>query len=255
MKCQKVSVFNIQHYSLHDGPGIRTTIFLKGCPLRCRWCCNPESQEFAKDPDRIENIKTMSIDEMIREVEKDEVFYRYGGGGLTVSGGEPLAQGAFLVKLLKEAKKHYLSTAIETSGYGDRELLLEAAGYLDTVYYDVKCLNGQKHMEWTGVSNDIILENLKALVKGYGTQTNIIVRTPVIPGFNDDEQEIRQIKQYLTAIGQESYELLRYHKFGKGKYEQLGREYPMGDAALEDAKWNLLCQIVREDDAVEKEGV
>lgn len=255
MNGKKARVFNIQHYSLHDGPGIRTTVFLKGCPLRCRWCCNPESQELEKDADRIENLKTMSVAEIIREVEKDEVFYRHGGGGLTVSGGEPLAQGAFLVELLKEAKKRYLSTAIETSGCADREVLLEAARYLDTVYYDVKCLNEQKHLEWTGVSNGVILENLEALVKNYGTKIHIIVRTPIIPGFNDDEQEIRKIRQYLTSIGQENYELLRYHKFGKGKYEKLGREYPMGDAVLEDEKWNLLWQIVCEHETIGKEGV
>lgn len=246
MNREKTKVFNIQHYSLHDGPGIRTTVFLKGCPLRCRWCCNPESQEFEKDVDQIEQLKTMSIDEIIREVEKDEVFYRYGGGGLTISGGEPLAQGTFLIELLKEARKHYLSTAIETSGYGQKDILLEAAEYLDTVYFDVKSLNTEKHLEWTGVSNDIILDNLQDLVKTYGPKLNIIVRTPVIPGFNDSEEDIKKIKHFLTSIGQKNYELLRYHKYGRGKYEKLGREYLMGEEMLEDTKWNLLQKIVCE---------
>lgn len=246
MNCEKATVFNIQHYSLHDGPGIRTTVFLKGCPLRCRWCCNPESQGGGEAAGAAENVREMSVDEILREVEKDEAFYRYGGGGLTVSGGEPLVWGTFLVELLRGAKRHYLSTAIETSGCGDTEILLEAAEYLDTVYYDIKSLNEQKHLEWTGVSNDIIRKNLEALVKGYGTRADVIVRTPVIPGFNDSEQEIREIRNYLASIGQENYELLKYHKFGKGKYEKLGREYLMGETVLAEEKWNRLLQVACE---------
>ena len=128
-------VSNIQHYSLQDGPGIRTTVFLKGCPLRCRWCCNPETQNAQPEFMKLEKIgRWMSTDEILQEVEKDEVFFRRGGCGLTVSGGEPLFQGGFTLALLTEAKRRHLKTAIETSGYGEQELVLRIAEKLDMIY-------------------------------------------------------------------------------------------------------------------------
>lgn len=220
-----LNVFNIQHYSLQDGPGIRTTVFLKGCPLRCRWCCNPESQN--PEPERMGDEivgKRMTIDEILKEVEKDEVFYHYGEGGMTISGGEPLMQGQATIELLKEAKNCYISTAIETCGMAPEKILLEAAKYLNMIYFDIKSLNTAKHREWTGVSSGKIIDNLRILRKTY-PEKNIIVRTPVIPGFNDTEEELRQIREFLESIGQKEYELLPYHEFGKVKYEKLGREY------------------------------
>lgn len=220
-----LNVFNIQHYSLQDGPGIRTTVFLKGCPLRCRWCCNPESQN--PEPEQMGDEivgKRMTIDEILREVEKDEVFYRHGEGGMTISGGEPLMQGQATIELLKEAKNRYISTAIETCGMAPEKILLEAARYLNTIYFDIKSLNIAKHREWTGVSSEKIVDNLRILRKTY-PEKNIIVRTPVIPGFNNTEEELGQIREFLESIGQKEYELLPYHEFGKVKYEKLGREY------------------------------
>lgn len=244
MEQVKAWIFNIQHYSLWDGPGIRTTVFLKGCPLRCRWCCNPESQEAgAAEGEKIEFLREMTIEEVLTEVEKDEIFYRHGAGGMTVSGGEPLAQGEFTVPLLKEAKRHYLTTAIETSGFVSSEVLLEAAQYLDTIFFDIKCIDNAKHKQWTGVSNDRILDNLKKLVEKPGTTAEIVVRTPVIPGFNDTKEDIAAILGFLDSIGQKRYELLRYHRYGKGKYEKLGRTYPMGDVALSEEKWQELSKM------------
>lgn len=242
---EKLNVFNIQHYSLQDGPGIRTTVFLKGCPLRCRWCCNPESQnrESEKMGDEVAG-RIMTVSEILSEVEKDEVFFRQGQGGMTVSGGEPLMHGEALVQLLKEAQAHYLLTAMETSMYGDAKILIEAASYLDHLYVDIKSMDPHKHQEWTGVDNRIILEHFRLLKKTY-KNLHIIVRTPVIPGFNDDVESITKICEFLQENGQKYYELLPYHRFGKSKYEKLGRAYDMGDASLEEANFEALKKVVK----------
>ncbi|MCH3972222.1 MAG: glycyl-radical enzyme activating protein [Oscillospiraceae bacterium] len=242
---ERACVFNIQHYSLQDGPGIRTTVFFKGCPLHCRWCCNPESQRTEAEPFGEETAgRMMSVDEILAEVEKDEPFYRHGDGGLTVSGGEPLLQGAFLVALLKKAKEHYLTTAIETSGCAPQSILLAAAEYLDTIYFDVKSLNTEKHREWIGRSSEQILENLKALLAAF-PEKDVRVRTPVIPGFNDTERDIRNICEFLKLLPPLHYELLPYHSYGKSKYSKLHRAYEMGDAVLDQENFKKLQKIVR----------
>lgn len=266
-------IFNIQPYSLHDGPGIRTIVFLKGCPLRCRWCSNPESQ--LKTPqvylDRTKCIresgcnlcdqscpagalhdgilehslcdhcgkcagicpsqalgvygKWVEADEVIDLIEKDSVFYAHGKGGLTLSGGEPFAQAEFALELLKEAKKRRIHTAVETCGSCSREVLREAAGYLDYILYDVKCMDPKKHETFTGLGNTEILSNLEMLFCEYeGVHKHI--RTPVIPGFNDTEEEIRSIRSFLDGRSNCTYELLPYHRFGERKYELLGRRLP-----------------------------
>lgn len=246
MRQERAIVFNIQHYSLQDGPGIRTTVFFKGCPLRCKWCCNPESQSTAAQQMGKETVgDLMTVDEIISEIEKDEIFYRHGRGGMTISGGEPLAQGEFAVELLRTAKQRYVSTAIETSGYVSQEVLLNAAKYLDTVYMDIKSLDDEKHKKWTGVSNKIIIENFKALREAY-PELDIIARTPVIPEFNDTEEDIREICRFLKSTGQKKYELLAYHRFGKSKYEKLGIPYPMGEVQLEADRIKHLKEVVQE---------
>lgn len=278
-------VFNIQHYSLHDGPGIRTIIFLKGCPLRCKWCCNPESQSYEPEISYVDNKcigylecgyckdtfpegtisfaengkavikheecsqypdfaeccpsraikvegKKYTINELLDIVEKDAVFYGHGDGGLTVSGGEPLTHKKFLLELLKEAKKRRINTAIETCGYADYETLFEVAKYLDTILFDIKSLNREKHKEYTGHENSIILNNFTQLCKDYPNLPKI-VRTPVIPGFNDSLEDIEAILGFLKRFSNISYEPLPYHSFGKGKYKALGRKYDMGDVKLD----------------------
>lgn len=242
---EKAIVFNIQHYSLQDGPGIRTTVFFKGCPLRCRWCCNPESQNGEQEMMQEKNVGTlMTVDEIIREVEKDEVFYRHGEGGMTVSGGEPLMQQDFLISLLKEAKKRHLKTAIETSGYGKKEILLEAAKYIDTFFFDIKSLDEKKHKEWTGKSNRLILENFKLLKEKYPDK-KVTVRTPVIPGFNDTKEDIEKILSFLEPYNNTDYELLPYHYYGREKYKNLGRAYDMGDAVLDQETFEELKQMLK----------
>lgn len=239
-------ISNIQHYSLQDGPGIRTTVFLKGCPLRCRWCCNPETQNAEPETMRDATVGVrMTVAEVLREVEKDEVFYRHGGGGLTVSGGEPLLQGAFTLALLKEAKRRHLTTAMETSAFGDGALFEALAALLDTLYVDVKSLDTEKHRQWTGVGNETILENIRR-VAGTERHGRLILRTPVIPGFNDTPEEIAAICRFVSACpGVSHYELLPYHRLGRDKYFGLGRAYPMGDNKLENGRIEDLRGIVK----------
>ena len=164
---------------------------------------------------------------------------------MTVSGGEPLIHGKFTIDLLREAKRHYLSTAIETCGCVEKDVLLEAAQYLNVIYYDIKSLDEDKHESWTGMTNKNITDNLRAVKRKF-PKLDIIVRTPVIPGFNDNEADIRKICEFLKQIGQKKYELLEYHRFGKSKYEKLGRDYPMKDAALEDGIMEKLRSVAGE---------
>ncbi len=273
---EKILIFNIQKYSLHDGSGIRTVVFMKGCPLRCRWCCNPESQlcrrevmyrkskcigkdkcglcekaapagcisfdengianlDFKKaegNPDWTEICPTkaliaegreISIREVLDIVEKDSAFYKSGNGGLTVSGGEPLMQENTLL-LLKCAKERYLSTAIETCGCVPTDRLLEAANYLDEIFFDIKSVNDTKHKEYTGSENLLIRENLKTLRMNFPDK-KITVRTPVIPGFNDSEDELSVIETFLSNLPGITWEKLPYHTYGVSKYAMLGREY------------------------------
>ena len=286
---EKNLVFNIQHYSLHDGPGIRTIVFLKGCPLRCRWCCNPESQSYSAEfmytadrcigsecglcekicPKKAAKVKDKAIfdfalcagctkcagicpskavklqgeeytvKELVDIVERDSVFFARGEGGLTVSGGEPLTHGEFLLELLAEAKKRRISTAIETCGYADYENLYNAAKYLDYILFDIKSMNDEKHIEFTGKSNKRILDNFSRLCKDYPDLPKK-VRTPVIPGFNADKADIRAIREFVSGYENVSYEPLKYHSFGSGKYKALGREYPMGDIQLSEEEFKNL---------------
>jgi pyruvate formate lyase activating enzyme len=290
-------VFNIQKYSVHDGPGIRTVVFLKGCPLRCSWCSNPESQK--AQPQLIYNrnkcltlehcvrclevctagaIKSgeenrvridretctecllcakacpslalnvygeaMTVAQVIEKVEEDSAFYSRSGGGLTVGGGEPMHQAEFAVSLLKEAKRRRINAAMETCGFCRWEDLREACGFLDTLLYDVKSMDPEKHRAFTGVSNDLILENLKRVRDAF-PDLPVWVRTPIIPGFNDDQEDIRPILQHIQSMPNTCFEALDYHRMGKPKYEYLGIEFPMGDRTLDEEKARQIRHLIR----------
>ncbi len=294
-KDQTGVVFNIQHFSVHDGPGIRTIVFLKGCPLRCRWCCNPESQDprpevtfdpkkcigtaecglclqcpqgavtadetgitginrelcdncgecAAKCPSRaLEMIGSrMSVKEVLEAVEKDFCFYSRSGGGLTLSGGEPFFQGEFAVELLKNAKFNGMDTAVETCGHVPWEVLEKALPYVNAMMFDIKCIDPAKHEDLTGVSNRLILDNFARICRHF-PRLSKTVRTPIIPGLNDDPEDIRKIVDFIRPFSGLKFELLPYHRFGEPKYTFLGKTYPLpGVSAPEEARMQRLRNI------------
>ena len=223
-------IFNIQRFSLHDGPGVRTIVFLKGCPMRCAWCCNPESQSYDFEQINtagvIKNVgEDRTVGEIIEEVERDRVYYRRsGGGGLTLSGGECLMQPDFSEALLRCASEKGISTAIETCGFATPENIKRILPYVDTVMMDIKHMSGEKHKEFTTQDNSLILENAKMVAR---EAKRMIVRVPVIPTFNDTEEEIRDIAKFAYDIGVREIHLLPYHRIGSDKYAGLGRKYKM----------------------------
>lgn len=229
----KGRIFDIQRYSIHDGPGIRTIVFLKGCVLRCRWCCNPESQRYDIETMMVQGKpKTIGRDVTVREVmetvEKDRQYYRRSGGGLTLSGGESLCQPDFARDLLRAAKESGIGTAMESMGCASYEVIESILPYLDVYLMDIKHINPQKHKEFTGKSNELMLENAKKIAQS--GMTNLVIRVPVIPGFNDTVHEIQEIAKFADALpGVNKIHLLPYHRLGQDKYEGLGREYLMGD--------------------------
>lgn len=286
-------IFNIQKYSVHDGPGIRTLVFFKGCPLRCEWCSNPESQSFEpqiaynenkcltfakcmrcaevctagalsiREDDKIRIDygvccggcqdcaaqcpsgalqvfgEKQSVDDVLKVVEQDAIFYARSGGGMTVSGGEPLAQPAFLHALLREARRRRIKTAIETSGYAPYEALSEACKSLNSVMYDIKHMDPEMHKKHTGVSNERILENFDKMCAEF-PDLPILARTPVVPGFNDNEEAIRAIAEFVKGRPNVKYEMLPYHRLGTQKYQQIGKVNPMGDVTLSDETFSAL---------------
>lgn len=284
------TVFDIQRWSLHDGPGIRTNVFLKGCPLRCIWCSNPESQEvhpevaffadkciscgrcvsncpygavnlgggkhtinynlcwshcyykkgtetypcttkcYAKAMEQLG--KAYTVEDVIAEVMRDALIYEQSGGGVTITGGEPTSQPDFLRALLQSCKENGLHTVMETCAYVGWGVFEKVLPSVDFVFVDIKLCNPQKHEQYTGVDNALILQNCIALNK-YAAEhaMQLVVRTPVIPGINDSEAEIVSIaefiKENMPAVN--IYELLPYHRLGRGKYQNIGKEYSLLD--------------------------
>jgi pyruvate formate lyase activating enzyme len=267
-------VFDIKRYAIHDGPGIRTTVFLKGCPLRCEWCQNPEGRDPAPqisllpgrcircgscieacpnvgaeahsparevDPTRCIRCgacvdacpsgarallgKTLSVPELIAEIEKDRLFYEQSGGGVTFSGGEPLMQAEFLLGCLKACRQREYHTAVDTCGYAPAETLLALAAYTDLFLYDLKVMDGARHEKSLGVSNTLILDNLRQLdARG----CRVWIRVPLIPGLNDDDENLTAMADLVRTLnGPPPVHLLPYHRIGSDKYDRLGIPYPM----------------------------
>lgn len=243
-------IFDIQHFSIHDGPGIRTTVFFKGCNLRCQWCHNPESQSGEKETLFYQNkcigcgrckkitkedayffcyhdAKVISgydytVDEILREILKDKFFYKTSGGGVTFSGGECMLQLDFLVEILKVCKENGIHTAVDTAGCVPYERFEKILPYTDLFLYDIKCFDNEKHRQYTGVGNELILENLKKLLK---TNKSVWVRIPIIPTVNDTEEELQSMEGYISSCGKpEKIELLPYHAMGEHKYAAIGKK-------------------------------
>ena len=229
----KGRIFDIQRYSIHDGQGIRTIVFLKGCVLRCKWCCNPESQEYEIQTMLVDGKsktigRDVTVEEVMEIVEKDRSYYRRSGGGLTLSGGESLCQPQFARALLATAKSKGINTAMESMGCAPYEVIESILPYLDTYLMDIKHINPEKHKEFTGKSNELMLENARRIAAS--GKTRLVIRVPVIPTFNDTPEEIAAIAQFADKLpGVDRLHLLPYHRLGQDKYDGLGREYFMKD--------------------------
>jgi pyruvate formate lyase activating enzyme len=269
---QEGIVFDIQRYSIHDGPGIRTIVFLKGCPLACRWCSNPESQDpqpaimYLKsscvrcgrclsacsrgalsfdNPGFVDRSRctacgacakvclagaltlkgrAMTVWQVMQELQKDATNYRRSGGGVTLSGGEPLVQSEFALELLKACKNKGWSTAMETTGFAPKEVVERVMPFVDHALVDLKTINPAVHLEQTGQPNRPLLENAIRI----STLTATVVRVPVISGVNADRASIEAIGTFAKMMnGVDTIHLLPYHSYGENKYALLGRSYPM----------------------------
>jgi pyruvate formate lyase activating enzyme len=268
-------VLRIERFAIHDGPGIRTTVFLKGCPLRCAWCHSPESQqlqpEFMPRPERCLRCmacngacphhavrpaaeggpitpeacdacgacadacptgardlagRTMSVDALMAEIERDRIFYDESDGGVTFSGGEPLMQPAFLREIVAMCRASAVHVAVDTCGHADTGALLDVARDADLFLFDLKMMDEERHKAYTGASNVRILQNLERLA---AVHENVLVRFPLIPGVNDDDENVVGIGAFLRSIRLTRIDVLPYHRAGTAKYERLQRPYQLPD--------------------------
>lgn len=269
-----LQVFDLQRFALHDGPGIRTTIFVKGCPLDCLWCHNPESKKFQTQlgclykncilcgrcaevcPENAHRIdrnghhidygrctgcgkctdacyqkalklygRKYDIEELLRIAIKDRDFYERSGGGITVSGGEPMSQFQNVKKLMRRAKEEGLHTCLDTCGYAKKEQYAEIMEYVDIFLYDYKITSPKKHIKYTGVDNAVIKDNLKFLCENGRT---VFLRCPVIPGINDEEEHFQAIAELSVRFANiRQVHIMAYHDMAKSKASQIGADYPL----------------------------
>lgn len=221
-------IFDIKKYAIHDGPGIRTTVFFKGCPMQCWWCHNPESREL--DPQKTADStigKELSAAEVMDEIKKDLVFYDESGGGVTFSGGEPLMQPEFLCTLLETCHQAGIHTAVDTCGYTDKNSVESILPYSDLFLFDLKLMDNQSHQKYTGVSNQKVNDNLRLILNA---EKEVHIRIPVIPTITDTQINIDNSIKFLQSLsGIGIISLLPYHKIGAHKYERLGMTFKAQD--------------------------
>jgi len=234
-------IFDLKKFAIHDGPGIRTTVFMKGCLLGCWWCHNPEGRKFEQEKILLKNRlskeeffgREITTDELMAEIKKDTVFYEQSGGGVTFSGGEPMHQIEFLEKMLRLCKKNNISTAIDTSGYVPYEYFERIYDLVDFFLYDLKIMDDILHQKYTTVSNKLILENLNRLTE---MGNKIVIRIPIIPGITDSEKNLDAVADYLTPLKNiTDICLLPYNKLGEDKRERFGIENNLGKLAVGEA--------------------
>ena len=297
-------IFDIKKYSINDGPGIRTTVFLKGCPLDCWWCHNPESKSLrpelmyranrctlcaecvptcplnaieihphtwplslrergspqhggggegafaTTDRTKCDNCglcaevcyngarellgREMTVAQVMKDIERDVPFFDQSKGGVTFSGGEPLMQRRFLAEILRACREHDIHTVLDTSGYATWEALDSIRGDVNLFLYDLKMMDNERHLQYTGVSNELILDNLRRLNEA---GADCLVRIPLIPGVNDDEENLRQSGKFLSALNRlPDVELMGYHEIARGKYAALGMEYRLAETKTPSAE-------------------
>ncbi|MBO4862131.1 MAG: glycyl-radical enzyme activating protein [Firmicutes bacterium] len=272
MSAIKGQIFNIQHFSTEDGPGVRTTVFLKGCPLRCLWCANPESQKAVRQlanrsalcikcgccikncPNEALSVKDgaisidrgkcvscgtcvnvcpsramffygeeKTVDQVFEEVMRDKGFYESSGGGVTCSGGECMMQADFVGELFRRCKERGIHTTLDTCGHFPSEGLEKVLPHTDLVLYDIKHMDSGKHREFTGVGNELILQNLKLILDA---SIKVFIRVPVIPSYNDSVESLMAIAGFIKELDPSLHvDLLPYHRFGLAKYKMLDMPY------------------------------
>ncbi|MGK0465359.1 [formate-C-acetyltransferase]-activating enzyme [Clostridium sp.] len=245
----KALILNIQRYSLHDGDGIRTIVFFKGCPMKCPWCSNPESQSFEPQTVKmkskcihckhctfdVDECPTgaitqfgtyMTVEDVVTEVQKDMVFYRTSSGGVTLSGGEVLSQSAFATELLKQLKSLGINTAIETSGQGNTQSLIKLAAYCDLILFDLKIMNKENSKLILGADINLIKNNIKILTEMH---KKVIPRVPLIPGYTTDDENIKEIIIFVKSLNLEEIHILPFHQYGSNKYKLLNVDYKLKD--------------------------
>ena len=245
-------IFDIKKYAVHDGPGIRTTVFMKGCPLSCWWCHNPESQKTEPETlnvrrktgqdtfeERNELIgRKVSTNELMYEINKDRLFYEESGGGVTFSGGEPMMQKDFLKVMLKRCREEDIHTVVDTSGYTSFSAFEEVLEYTNLFLFDLKLMDDSLHKKYTGVSNKLILENIKKLTS---LTTNVRIRVPLIPGISDTRLHLDMLSDFVSTLSfVPKVDVLPYNEICEGKYERFNQKYELeamktqSDEALED---------------------
>ena len=291
----KAIVFNIVHGSFVDGYGIRTTVFLKGCPLKCKWCCNPEGQKYepelkyteahcngcmkcidacpegaivkSENGEKIEINREKctncmkcvdscylnalekfgtfyTVDELFAILRKDASYYKASGGGVTIGGGEASVWSEFVLALVKKCKENFIHVAIDTCGYTVSEKAFEALSQADLLLYDIKGMDPAVHLENTGKTNELILENLKKLD---ALNVPTIIRMPLIPGYNVTAEGVRAAAEFLSGLKNlDRVDLMNYHEFGKSKYEQLGMDYVVESAPLSEEQLAEITAVFAE---------